>query len=254
MRLHILELGRCDVDVGAVLTPGVGDGVRAKIPIPSYLLELDDGRRVVVDTGMHPAHIDDPDHTFRGRPYADILTPKMGRDDLIEHRLSELGLGLGDVTHVVNTHFHFDHCGQNYLFGGRPILVHKGHYEAALTLPAFPNENFDLPHLSYQLFEGDAVELFPGVTAFTTHGHAPYHQSLLIELPQSGPILLAVDAIYTRANLERGAWGSQADPVAAKAGGERLAAIARERGALLVFGHDPQQWNELRRAPQGFYD
>jgi len=26
MRLHVLELGRCDVDVGAVLTPGVGDG------------------------------------------------------------------------------------------------------------------------------------------------------------------------------------------------------------------------------------
>jgi hypothetical protein len=33
-----------------------------------------------------------------------------------------------------------------------------------------------------------------------------------------------------------------------------LAALARDRGALLVFGHDPQQWTELRRAPEGFYD
>jgi N-acyl homoserine lactone hydrolase len=254
MRLHILELGRCDLDVGAVLTPGVGDGVRVLIPVPGYLLELDSGERIVIDTGMHPVHIDDPDHTFRGRPLAKFLRPVMGPEDLLEHRLGQLGLGLRDVTHVFNTHLHFDHCGQNFLFNDAPILVHKAHYEAALTRPAFPNENFDLPHLRYELFEGDSVELFPGVTTFTTHGHAPYHQSLLIELPNSGPILLAVDAIYTRSNLEQGAWGSQADPVAAKAGGERLAAIARDRGALLVFGHDPQQWTELRRAPEGFYD
>jgi N-acyl homoserine lactone hydrolase len=254
MRLHVMELGRCDVDLGAVLTPGVGDGVRALIPIPGYLLELDSGERIVIDTGMHPAHIDDPDHTFRGMPFAQILRPVMRPEDLLEHRLGQLGLGLGDVTHVFNTHLHFDHCGQNFLFTDVPILVHKGHYEAALTMPAFPNENFDLPDLHYELFEGDSVELFPGVTTLTTHGHAPHHQSLLIELPNSGPILLAVDAIYTRLNLERGAWGSQADPVAAKAGGEMLAAVARDRGALLVFGHDPQQWTELRRAPEGFYD
>jgi N-acyl homoserine lactone hydrolase len=254
MRLHLMQLGRCDVDVGAVLTPGVGDGVRKLIPVPGYLLELDSGERIVIDTGMHPVHIDDPDHTFRGKPLAEILRPVMGPEDLLESRLGQLGLGLGDVTHVFNTHLHFDHCGQNFLFADAPILVHKAHYEAALTGPAFPNENFDLPNLHYELFEGDSVELFPGVTTLTTHGHAPYHQSLLIELPSSGPILLAVDAIYTRPNLEQGAWGSQADPVAAKAGGEMLAAVARDRGALLVFGHDPQQWTELRRGPEGFYD
>lgn len=254
MRLHVLELGRCDIDVGAVLTPGVGDGVRALIPIPSYLLELDSGERIVIDTGMHPAHIDDPDHTFRGTPFAKILRPVMRPEDLLTHRLGELGLGLDDVTHVFNTHLHFDHCGQNLMFTGKPILVHKAHYEAALVAPAFPNENFDLPDLKYDLFEGNSVELFPGVTTITTHGHAPHHQSLLIELPKSGPILLAIDAIYSRPNLERGAWGSQADPVAAKAGGEMLAALARDRGALLVFGHDPQQWTELRHSPEAFYD
>ena len=67
MKLHVLDLGRCDVDVGGVLTPGVGDGERALIPVPAYLLETDSGERVVIDTGMHPVHIDDPDHTFGGR-------------------------------------------------------------------------------------------------------------------------------------------------------------------------------------------
>ena len=173
--------------------------------------------------------------------------------DTLPHRLGELGLSVDDVTHVINTHLHFDHCGQNSLFTDAPILVHRQHYEAALTDPAFPSENFDLPELCYDLFAGDRVELFDGVTTITTHGHAPFHQSLLIELAESGPILLAVDAIYTRANLERSAWGSQADPQAAAEGGALLAQIAANHGARLIFGHDLAQWHELVRAPEGFY-
>jgi N-acyl homoserine lactone hydrolase len=250
----VLDLGRCDVDVGAVLTPGIGDGMRALIPVPAYLLELDSGERVVIDTGMHPAHIEDPDHTFRGTDEAGALRPVMSAQDTLPHRLGELGLTVRDITHVVNTHLHFDHCGQNRLFTGIPILVHRRHHEFALGEETFPSENFDLPELTYDRFEGDRVELFPGVTAITTHGHAPYHQSLLLELPRSGPILLAVDAIYTRANLERGAWGSQWDPRAAAEGGAMLARLAADRGARLVFGHDLGQWDELVRAPVGHYE
>jgi N-acyl homoserine lactone hydrolase len=253
VKLHVLDLGRCDVDVGGVLTPGIGDGERALIPIPAYLLETDSGERVVIDTGMHLAHIDDPDHSFGGTDFGQLLRPVMTAQDTLPHRLGELGLSVDDVTHVVNTHLHFDHCGQNSLFTDATILVHRQHYEAALTDEAFPNENFDLPQLSYELFDGDRVELFDGVTTITTHGHAPFHQSLLIELAQSGPILLAVDAIYTRANLEQSAWGSQADPEAAAEGGALLAQIAADRGARLIFGHDLGQWHELARAPDGFY-
>ena len=253
VKLHVLDLGRCDVDVGGVLTPGVGDGERALIPIPAYLLETDSGERVVIDTGMHPVHIDDPDHTFGGTDFARMLRPVMTEQDTLPHRLGELDLSVRDVTHVINTHLHFDHCGQNSLFPDATILVHRSHYEAALADPAFPTEYFDLPQLSYELFDGDRVELLPGVTTITTHGHAPFHQSLLIELPEGGPILLAVDAIYTRANLERAAWGSQADPVAAAAGGALLAQISADRGARLIFGHDLGQWHDLVRAPDGFY-
>jgi N-acyl homoserine lactone hydrolase len=124
----------------------------------------------------------------------------------------------------------------------------------ALADGDFPNEYFALPELRYELFDGDRVELFPGVTTITTHGHAPYHQSLMLELPRSGPILLAVDAVYVRDNLEYGAWGSQRDPEAAAAGGALLTGLAAETGALLLCGHDPDQWQTLARAPTAFYD
>ncbi len=73
MRLYILDLGRCDVDKGAVLTPGSGDGLRIMIPIVGYLIQTDDGANILVDTGMHRRHIADPLATHRGKPFADVL-------------------------------------------------------------------------------------------------------------------------------------------------------------------------------------
>ena len=63
MKLYLLNLGRCDVDKGVVLTPGNDRGVRIEIPIVGYLIETDAGERVLVDTGMHRKHIADADAT-----------------------------------------------------------------------------------------------------------------------------------------------------------------------------------------------
>lgn len=53
MRLYVIDLGRCDVDKGAVLTPGSGDGVRIFIPIVSYLIQTDEGANILIDTGIY---------------------------------------------------------------------------------------------------------------------------------------------------------------------------------------------------------
>ena len=39
--------------------------------------------------------------------------------------LSKQGLDLAGIDIVVNTHLHFDHCGGNHLFAGRPIYVQR---------------------------------------------------------------------------------------------------------------------------------
>jgi ribonuclease BN (tRNA processing enzyme) len=64
---------------------------------------------------MHPAHIDDPSHSF-GLENADTVLARMRPGDRLEHRLAEVGLEIADITHVVNTHLHPDHCGGNFLF------------------------------------------------------------------------------------------------------------------------------------------
>jgi N-acyl homoserine lactone hydrolase len=102
------------------------------------------------------------------------------------------------------------------------------------------------------MIDGD-TELAPGVELIETSGHCPGHMSVLVRLPQTGPVLLTIDAVYTKENLETDNWSGQADPARAKASAEKLKAIAAREGAMMIYGHDPAVWAGLTLAP-AFYE
>jgi N-acyl homoserine lactone hydrolase len=248
MRLYFLDLGKCDVDKGRVLTPGSGEGERVVIPIVGYLIETDDGQRILVDSGMHKKHVEHPDATFGGTPFGEALTPIMRQEDYVVNRLAELGLGVEEIDILVSTHFHFDHAGNHGDFGASRIVAQRAAYDFVRANPeASPQDIWNLPHLTYDLIDGD-VELAPGVTLLESPGHAPGHMSVLVRLP-SQPILLTIDAVYTQENLDTDNWAGQRDPETARASARRLAEIAERENATMVFGHDPAQWAGLRMAP-----
>ncbi len=251
-RLYILDLGRCNVDKGTVLTPGYGDGVRVQIPIAGYLVQTNDGTNILIDTGMHRKHIGDPLATHRGLPFSQTLSIVMRPEDDVVRRLGELSLAPPDIHILISTHFHFDHAGNHADFGQARILVQRECYEFAMTSGRFPKDLWDLPHLRYELVEGDA-DVVPGVRVLLTPGHVPGHQSVLVRLPRTGPVVLAIDAIYTQENLGTDNWQRSMDPDRTRASARRLADLARREGALLVYGHDPSQWATLRKAPE-YYD
>jgi N-acyl homoserine lactone hydrolase len=248
--LRVLRLGRSRVDKAALLIPELEAGVMVETPVYAYLLELTDGRLVLVDTGMHPVHIDDPRAGFDPW-FATVLTPQLEEQDRLEARLAELGLRPADISAVINTHLHFDHAGANASFAGVPIHVQRTHYEWALGHPSCPSELFDLPTLSYELLDGE-VELFDGVELLLTPGHAPGHQSLLLRLRSGARVLLCGDAILSRENIDRDSWTSQADPETARSSAARLVELAAAHGATMIFGHDPVQMHELRYAPDAY--
>ena len=249
MKLYLLNLGKCDVDKGRVLTPGSGEGERIIIPIVGYLIETDDGQRILVDSGMHKKHIEDPGATFGGTPFEEILTPIMRPEDYIGNRLGEIGRSVEEIDILVSTHFHFDHAGNHGDFGGSRVVTQRAAYEFARAHPeAFPQDIWDLPQLRYELVDGD-VELAPGVELLESSGHVPGHMSVLGRLPKSGTLLFAIDAVYVQENLDTDNWSGQRDPEIARASARRLTAIAAEENATMIFGHDPAQWAGLRLAP-----
>lgn len=253
MKLYLLSLGRFAGDKGRILTPGRDVGVWKQFPVAAYLIETDDGRRILVDTGMHRKHIDDPGATFRGRPISRYITPVMRQADEIGGRLGEIGLATTDIDILVSTHFHFDHAGNHADFSGARIIAHREAVQHARENPhLFPPEIWDLPHLDYELIDGD-FDLAPGVTLLVTPGHVPGHLSVVVRLPRSGTMILAIDAILLREAIELDEWSGQMDAVLARASGRRLAEIAQRERGVLIPGHDPNIWAALKHSPE-FYD
>jgi N-acyl homoserine lactone hydrolase len=111
--------------------------------------------------------------------------------------LAELDMTPGDISLVVNTHLHFDHCGQNSVFPHAPIYVQRA--EAARAERESPElwEWFDFMNANFELVDGDA-ELLPGIRLIATPGHTVGHQSVIVE-GESGVAtdLMIGDAAYT---------------------------------------------------------
>jgi N-acyl homoserine lactone hydrolase len=242
MRLHLLRLGSIQVDKGRILTPGRDEGVWVTIPVPGYLIETDDGRRIMVDSGSPRMHIGNPDATYGGTTAADELHVLMTEQDDPRARLAQLDLNPADIDILVATHFHFDHAGNHGDFAKSRIVAQRLGYEYnKANYDPYTRDLWDLPHLTYDLIDGD-VEIAPGVELLHTGGHAVGHMSVLVRLPNTGPVLLAIDAISTLENLQTGNWRTADDPEQAAASAARLAALADSEGALLLTGHDPDQW------------
>lgn len=251
MELFVLPLGECCCNY-EVVAPGVRDGHRVHIPVNAYLIRLDDDRLVLVDTGMSRLHVADPELTWRGTEAAGSLVPVMRKEDSLLFRLADLEVAPQDIDYVINTHLHFDHAGNNDLLGAATFFVQRDHYEHAKNNPSFPNQYWNLPSLSYELVDGPAL-LFERIDVRPTPGHCTGHQSVVVRLPQTGTVILCGDAVYCQDNFDHDAWDSQADPVKARESGLMLRRLADEDGALMIYGHDANQFRSLRSAPQSYW-
>ena len=158
--------------------------------------------------------------------------------------LAEHGWGLDDVSLVVNCHLHFDHCGGNPLFAGRPVVAQRTELTTAIAGSYTVEELVDFPGVRYELLDGEA-ELRPGVHVVPTPGHVDGHQSLVV-VCDDGSIVLAGQSHDTAS-----AWSAEA--LAARARelghGEPLPTYSPWMTRLLafdprrvVFAHDAAVW------------
>lgn len=234
-RLTILDLGLFEVRGGERL-----------IGIPAYLMETDHGDSILMDTGFPPAYLTDPDRARR-----DGL-PSFGR--LIDFRpyqtaegaLAALGLAPRDITLTILSHGHIDHVGSLPLFAHAPIVMTAR--ERADPRPSYfgTARPLDWPEAMYHLIDAD-TPVCDGLTLIPTPGHTPGHLSALLDLPNTGAVILAADAI-NRASEPAEHFADAVDPAAAQASADRLLALP----GLLIYGHDPAQWPTLRKAPASY--
>jgi N-acyl homoserine lactone hydrolase len=180
-------------------------------PVYVHVIDHPDAR-VLVDTGMTELRPEVMDMDPR-------LTPLTGQD-----------FDLAAVDIVVNTHLHFDHCGGNHLFAGRPIYVQRNELEDArgedYTIP----EWVDAPGVSYEEVDGE-LELLPGLRLVPAPGHSRGMQVVVVETA-GRPVVVGGDVAVRHAELDEPASEGQL----------RVRALEPE---LVWLAHEHEPW----RAP-----
>ena len=248
IELVLFRTGRVDI-VRSAFQPwleGATRDERVVAPVWSALLRTNEGN-VVFDTGLHPVHVERPDATFGAQSGLKVM---MEKEDAIVARLAALGVKPDDVAIVVNSHLHFDHAGNNGAFPRATFVVQAAHLAFAKGKPNFPGIYWDIAELRYLPVTG-RTRVATGVEVVPTPGHAPGHQSLVVDLAQSGRVVLTGDAAFTRENIERGEIPAM-DQVAAK---ESLALIRSLAGGDLTrtfTSHDADNWATWRHAPTSY--
>ncbi|OYW60102.1 MAG: hypothetical protein B7Z31_04725 [Rhodobacterales bacterium 12-65-15] len=223
VRLTVLDLGLFEVRGGERV-----------IGIPAYLLETALGRRILFDTGFPPAYATDPGIADR-----DGL-PAFGR--LID-------LTAGEIDLVILSHGHIDHVGSLGVFTHAPIVMTG--LERADPRPSYfgSARPMDWPEAQYVLIDQD-TPICAGLLLVPTPGHTPGHLSAILDLPETGRVILAADAINRASEPEEG-FCDAVDPDAARTSAARLLEMGGS-GAVLIWGHEPTQWPGLRKAPAGY--
>lgn len=213
------------------------------IPIVCYLVQTGDGRNILIDSGL-PEIIPEEASDFEN-----------GQDVIAQ--LAAIGLTPDDIDTVISTHYDVDHAGRHAAFTKAHYVVQRAHHLDAASNPRYASirSEWDQPIERIRLVDGD-TELLPGLALIETGGHVPGHQSVLLRLPQTGSVLLTVDAVPFAAGFTRDLQddGSNPDAAAIHASTIKLLdLVEREQIGLVIFGHENEQWQTLKLLP-AFYE
>jgi len=240
-RLYVLDFGFFRVHAGP-----------RDIGIVGFLIVTDRGERLLVDSGFPAKYAVDPlaatDEDGLGT-FGQVLS--LTKENLPEAQLAKAGTRPEEIDLFLLTHSHIDHLGGLFDFPQAPLLV--GERERALPRPLYwsGGQPWDWPERETIRLASD-VRLGPGCEVRQVPGHAPGQLALVVDLPRTGPVVLTGDAISRPSEVDEG-FDTAPDPALALESARRLLRLAEERGAFVIYGHGPDQWPELRKAPD-FYD
>ncbi|MEZ5227741.1 MAG: N-acyl homoserine lactonase family protein [Acidimicrobiales bacterium] len=124
--LYAMTCGHLTIPTSFLLA---GRDGTTRVPVTSYLVDHPRGR-VVFDTGCHVATQTDPT-AHVGEVLARFHAFDYGAGEDVGARLQAFDIDPASVTHVVNSHLHFDHCGGNALLPNATVIVQRREWEAA---------------------------------------------------------------------------------------------------------------------------
>ena len=260
-RVFILDGGSLAID-GYKVYWNRGPSGDIRFPVYSVLVEHEDGL-FIYDTGFDLLHMQT--HVSGDQP---LQTP----EQTLPAQMARAGFCPEDVTRILSSHLHIDHCGGHEFFPDALVVCHEDEYAEAMRPQLF--ERFSYSDLSYdptleaardgipasdvrrspkyQFVKGD-VDVAAGVKLIETLGHSAGHYSLLVELSGRKPMLFTGDAAMTPRNLEIMVIGGfHLNPVQATESLARLKEVQAEYDAELFFSHSMPEFETWRKSPEWY--
>lgn len=230
----LLEDGTFDLDMGLLvwMKPQYY-GKKYKCVARSMLVVTDEDV-ILLDTGCGKV----PDRTVKEYNFE--------RPSSLLQGLERAGYSPDDITTVINTHLHFDHCGWNRAFKKARFLVQMSELDYSQHPHKFQRDGYFKGVLEGTRFEpitGDH-EVSEGISILFTPGHTPGHQSVVVKWRGRNMIFCGDTGAVAENILKRNVIGITTDPVKCLESIDRLRAIP---DAFFVYAHDNDQ-PELPRA------
>jgi N-acyl homoserine lactone hydrolase len=186
-----------------------------------------------------------------------MTTPNVAPKVSLVDQLGQLNLKPEQIKYVGISHYHGDHIGQVGSFPKATLLIGKGDWDVLTS--SKPPENANPAPFANWIKGESKVEPVPldkdvfgdgSVIMLYTPGHTPGHHSLLVKLPQTGPVLLSGDLIHFRENYDtNGVPAFNTDRSQTLASLDRVKKIAAASKATVIIQHDARDVDKLPAFP-----
>jgi glyoxylase-like metal-dependent hydrolase (beta-lactamase superfamily II) len=265
MKLKSIETGNFKLDGGAIFGVVPKSLWNKVYPADENNMINLSMRSLLIDDGKNKILIDNGLGTKLDPKFASYYF--LNGDDSLEKSLKNAGYQFEDITDVIITHLHFDHCGGSVLNKNGRLLpafpnavyhISRAQWKTANNpnqreKASFLKENFLPLYDSGQInFIDDNIEILPNIEIRLFNGHT---EGLIVPFIKYNDktIVYITDLIPTVANLPL-SWITAYDiyPLVAMHEKELLLKEAVERNYILFFEHDI--YNEactLTNTPKG---
>lgn len=224
----------------------VDEGQKIDSGFLCFLIKTDEGN-ILIDTGPHP---DDAEAMSK------ITSTKFKHEKPLMEQLQQISLSPDDINTVVLTHLHWDHVGWLTHFPNADVVVQKDEYLSTLDPEPYARfhylqNRYKSPKIKWKLIEGDHI-LIPGVTLLLTPGHTAGSQSVMVNLPEFGPILLVGDTGFLQENFEKEIIPIYfGNPRQALLSIRRLKTWSMVTKAPILTTHDVEYWRKhVKKSPE----
>ena len=235
-----LRTGTIYCDKGKTLTQGIDTGKMVYIPSISWLIKTPH-EKILVDTGMPETETADSKHY----PGSFQLPGERIDQALLIH-----GVKPEEITKVILTHLHWDHCQNGHYFPQAKFYVQKKELEFARNPEGNYFRSYDHPLLGLTpAFENYHLTIIDGdlaickeVSVILLPGHSPGSQIVMVDASQR--YIIAGDAVLCYENLQSHSTttfilpGRHKDTAETVAGIKKLLSLVNNDSQRIMPGHD----------------